>query len=98
MLDEISGRATIRDGNDQNLMVTMKLEVKYRLPTPTNTPLKVVGRVLSQTGTRAKVAGEIQLRDGTVTASCESLLARPPDTLRTQWEAESPYWKVYPDT
>jgi hypothetical protein len=34
MLDEISVRATIVDGNDQNLMVTMKLEVKYRLPRP----------------------------------------------------------------
>jgi uncharacterized protein (TIGR00369 family) len=98
MLDEISGRATIIDGNDQNLMVTVKLAVKYRRPTPTNTPLKVIGRVVSQTETRAKVEGEIQLPDGTVTASCEGLLARPPDDLRTQWEAELPYWKVYPDT
>ncbi|CAG0931812.1 acyl-CoA thioesterase [Thermoflexales bacterium] len=98
MLDEISGRATIMDGNAENLMVTLKLEVKYRLPTPTNTPLRVVGRVISQTESRAKVAGEIQLPDGTITASCECLLARPPDTLRDQWEAELPYWKVYPDT
>jgi uncharacterized protein (TIGR00369 family) len=98
MLDEISGRATIMDGNDQNLMVTVKLEVKYRRPTPTHTPLKVIGRVVSQTDTRAKVEGEIQLADGTVTASCEGLLARPPDDMRTQWEAELPYWKVYPDT
>jgi uncharacterized protein (TIGR00369 family) len=97
MLDEISGRATIMDGNDQNLMVTVKLEVKYRRPTPTNTPLKVIGRVVSQNETRAKVAGEIQLADGTVTASCEGLLARPPDGLRDQWIAELPYWKVYPD-
>ena len=97
MLDEISGRATIMDASDQNLMVTMKLEVKYRLPTPTNTPLKVVGRVVTQNETRAKVAGEIQLLDGTVTASCESLLARPPDGMRDQWLAELPYWKVYPD-
>jgi uncharacterized protein (TIGR00369 family) len=97
MLDEISGRATIMDGNDQNLMVTVKLEVKYRRPTPTNTPLKVIGRVVSQNETRAKVLGEIQLTDGTVTASCEGLLARPPDDMRTQWEAELPYWKVYPD-
>ncbi len=97
MLDEIAGRATIMDGSDQNLMVTVKLEVKYRLPTPTNTPLKVIGRVISQTESRAKVVGEIQLPDGTVTASCESLLARPPEEFRTQWEAELPYWKVYPD-
>ncbi|HTP09510.1 MAG TPA: PaaI family thioesterase [Anaerolineae bacterium] len=97
MLDEVSGRAIIIDGNDENLMVTMKLEVKYRRPTPTNTPLKVVGRVVSQTETRAKVEGEIQLPDGTVTASCESLLARPPEEMRTRWENEKQYWRVYPD-
>ena len=98
MLDEISGRAIIMDGNNQNLMVTVKLEVKYRRPTPTNTPLKIIGRVVSQSETRAKVEGEIQLPDGTVTASCEGLLARPPDEMRDQWLAELPYWKVYPDT
>ncbi len=98
MLDEISGRATIMDGNNENLMVTVKLEVKYRRPTPTNTPLTVIGRVVSQNETRAKVTGEIQLPDGTVTATCESLLARPPDEMRTQWEAELPYWRVYPDS
>jgi uncharacterized protein (TIGR00369 family) len=97
MLDEISGRAIMLDGDHRNLMVTMKLEVKYRLPTPTDTPLKVVGRVISQNESRAKVAGEIQLADGTVTASCESLLARPPEEFSTQWLAELPYWKVYPD-
>ena len=77
MLDEISGRATIMGGNDQNSIVTLKLEVKYRLPTPTNTPLKVIGRVVSQNESRAKVVGEIQLSDGTVTASCEGLLVPP---------------------
>ena len=97
MLDEISGRATLLNGNDENLMVTMKLEVKYRLPTPTLTPLKVVGRILSMTGARAKVQGQIQLSDGTVTAECEGLLARPPEEISAQWEAEKPYWKVYPD-
>ncbi len=97
MLDEISGRATLLNGDDQNLMVTMKLEVKYRLPTPTQTPLRIVGRVVSMTETRAKVQGQIQLADGTITAECENLLVRPPEDFRTQWEAERPYWKVYPD-
>ncbi len=97
MLDEIAGRATLLSGDD-NLMVTVKLEVKYRWPTPTNTSLKVVGRVLSMTEARAKVRGEIQLPDGTITAECEGLLARPPESMSTQWELERPYWKVYPDT
>ncbi len=97
MLDEISGRATLLNGDDQNLMVTMKLEVKYRQPTPTLTPLKVIGRVVTLSPSRAKVRGEIQLPDGTVTAECEGLLARPPEEFSTKWEAERPYWKVYPE-
>jgi len=97
MLDEVSGRALLLNGNDDNLMVTVKLEVKYRAPTPTNTPLTVTGRLLSMSGHRAKVCGEIRLPDGTVTAEAEALLARPPEAMRDQWAAEKPFWKVYPD-
>ena len=97
MLDEISGRALLLSSDD-NLMVTMKLGVKYRCPTPTHTPLKVVGRVLSMTETHAKVKGEIRLPDGTITAESEGLLARPPESMSARWESERPYWKVYPDT
>lgn len=98
MLDEVSGRALLVNGSDDDLMVTMKLEIKYRAPTPTNTPLKVIGRVVSAAGNRAKVEGEIVLPDGTISATAEALLARPPQIMRDQWEAELPFWKVYPDT
>ncbi len=97
MLDEVSGRALLIDGSDDDLMVTVKLEIKYRAPTPTNTPLKVIGRLVSVAGNRAKVEGEIVLPDGTVSATAEALLARPPQTMRDQWVAELPFWKVYPD-
>ena len=97
MLDEVSGRAVLINGGDDDLMVTMKLEIKYRAPTPTNTPLKVIGRVVSTTGNRAKVEGEIVLPDGTVSATAEALLARPPQEMRERWEEEKTYWKVYPD-
>jgi uncharacterized protein (TIGR00369 family) len=98
MLDEVSGRALLINGGDDDLMVTMKLEIKYRAPTPTNTPLKVIGRVVSMAGNRAKVEGEIVLPDGTVSATAEALLARPPQAMRDQWLAELPFWKVYPDS
>ena len=98
MLDEISGRALLLSGNNDDLMVTVKLAIKYRAPTPTNTLLTVIGRVVSVTGHRAEVAGEIVLPDGTVSATAEALLARPPQSLRDQWLAELPFWKVYPDS
>src|SRR3990172_2259587 len=47
MLDEVAGRALLVDGSDENLMVTLKIEVKYRQPTPTLTPLTIVGRIES---------------------------------------------------
>lgn len=97
MLDEVSGRVVLMGGNNDALLVTAKLEVRYRRPTPTLTPLKVIGRFLSQAGRLVKAAGEIRLPDGTVTAECVTWLAPPPDDVRTGWEAELPYWKVDPD-
>lgn len=97
MLDEISGRAVLLSGNDNNLMVTVKLEVKYRQPTPTQTRLTVTGKVESASASRAKVHGEVCLPDGTITAEANLILARPPQDFRDRWEGEKQYWKVYPD-
>ncbi len=97
ILDETSGRAVMLDGDTDGLMVTLKLEVKYRRPTPTGEPLTAVGWVLRQTESRAKVAGQIRLSDGTVTAECEAVVVRPPQEVIDAWEAEKPYWHVYDD-
>lgn len=97
MLDEISGRAVLLDGNDDNLMVTVKLEVRYRRPTPTETPLTIIGRVESASASRAKVHGEVRLADGTITAEADLILARPPQDFRARWEDEKEHWKVRPD-
>jgi len=95
ILDEVSGRAILLHGSDEDLMATMRLVVRYRRPTPTDTPLVAVGRVEQIGGVGARVAGEIRLPDGTVTAECESLLANVPDEFRARWEEEKAYWRVY---
>ncbi|MDY0095756.1 MAG: PaaI family thioesterase [Candidatus Vecturithrix sp.] len=97
ILDETSGRAVMLKGGPDMLMVTMKLEVIYRRPTPTNTPLTVIGWVLKQTASRAQVAGEIRLPDGTVTAECQAIVVRPPQEIVERWEAEKSHWHVYND-
>ena len=46
-----------------------------------------------------RIAGgmlEVRLPDGTLTAEAELVLVRPPEDFRQQWQAEQPYWKVYP--
>lgn len=95
MLDEVAGRAVLLDAPG-DLMVTVKIEVRYRQPTPTETPLTITGRVVQPGRARARAAGEIRLADGTVTAEAEVVLARPPASIREAWDAERPYWKIRP--
>jgi len=97
ILDETSGRAVMLESGKDALMVALKLEVTFRRPTPTNTPLTVVGWVIKQSSSRAQVAGEIRLPDGTLTAECKAVVVRPPQEILDKWEAEKPYWKVYDD-
>lgn len=97
ILDETAGRAVLINGNHETLMVTLKLEVTYRRPTPTNTPLTAVGWVLRQSRKRARVAGELRLPDGTVTAECTAVVVRPSADFLQKWKAEKPYWRVYED-
>ena len=94
VLDETAGRTILMDGGFTDLMVTAKLEVAFRLPTPTGVPLDVVGRLVRRSGTRAEAEAELRLPDGAVTARASVLLARPPAEVTTRWEAERQYWRV----
>lgn len=95
ILDEISGRAVMIEGSDEDLMATLRLTVRYHRPTPTETPLLAVGWVERMSGMGARVAGEIRLPDGTVTAECQATVGNIPGEFRTGWEEEKQYWKVY---
>ena len=96
ILDEVSGRALLARGHDlKNLFVTLKMEIRYRQPTPTSTPLTAVGNIVKATAARAVVHGEIRLPDGTVTAEADCIVARPPNDFAERWDPERPYWKVY---
>jgi len=96
ILDEVSGRALLARGHElRNLFVTLKMEIRYRMPTPTNTPLTAVGSIVQAGQSRARVHGEIRLPDGTVTAEADCVVARPPEEFGERWEPERPYWKVY---
>jgi len=97
ILDETSGRALLLDGDEGNLFVTLKLEVKYRRLTPTGEPLTAVGWVIRPGQRRATVAAEIRLADGTVTAEGKAIVVRPDEEFFRRWEPEMKYWHVYDD-
>lgn len=98
ILDEVGGRALLIDGDPDDLMMTLKLELRYRQPTPTETPLVAVGWITRNRGNRAQAHSELRLPDGSVSVEAELVLMRPPGDFEEVWEAEKPFWKVYPET
>jgi uncharacterized protein (TIGR00369 family) len=94
LLDEAAIRTALLDGGFDDLMVTARLEVAFRRPTPTRTPVVVAARLVRRSGTRAQAEAEIRLPDGTVAARAEALLARPPPDVAAAWEAERAHWRV----
>ena len=97
LLDETGGRSILMDGGFEDLMVTAKLEVVYRRPTPTGVPLLAVGRLTRRSETRAEAEAELRLPDGTVSARATVLLARPPDSIVERWAEERGNWRVDPE-
>lgn len=98
ILDETSGRALmIHTGDINTFFATARIEVRYRQATPTDTPLMAVGWVERAGESRARVKGELRLEDGTLLASCESLIVRPQEAFLHGWAEEAPYWRVYSD-
>ena len=94
ILDEVSGRAVMLHEGEDRFMATLRMAVRFRHPTPTETPLTAVGWVEQLGGIGARVAGEIRLQDGTVTADCDSLLADTPAEFKESWEGERAYWRM----
>ena len=96
ILDEVAGRALLIEGSDDDLMMTLKMDLRYRQPTPTETPLVGVGWITRRRGERAHAHGELRLPDGRVSVEADLLVLRPPDEIAGVWESERAFWKVYP--
>jgi len=94
MLDEAVARVSMI-GDHHHLMMSVKLEVKYRQPTPTETPLRVVGRIVKLRGRLGEAVGGIYLPDGTLTAESEMTLADiPKEVLGENLNLEALGWYV----
>ena len=94
LLDEAAVRTALLDGGFEDLLVTARIEVAFRRPTPTETPVTVAARVTRRTRGRAQAVAEIRLADGTVSATAEVLLTRPPPEVAAAWAEERPFWRV----
>jgi uncharacterized protein (TIGR00369 family) len=96
LLDEAGGRV-VMIGNHRHFMLTAKMEVKYRRPTPLGQRLTVYGRLLKQRGRLALAHAELRLDDGTVTAEADLTLADLPGEDLPDSDLEALGWRVYDD-
>jgi len=93
MLDEIVGRVAMI-GDHHNFMMTVRLELKYRHPVPTETPLHLVGRVERMRGRLGKAIGELYLPDSTLAVEAALTLADIPADFLAGADPEAFGWRV----
>lgn len=93
MLDEVVARVSFI-GDPHRFMMSVKLEVKFRQPVPTETPLKIVGRLVKLRGRLGQAVGEVRLPDGSVAAESAMTIADMPESLRDASRLEVLGWRV----
>jgi len=93
MLDEAVARVSMID-DPHHFMMSVKLEVKYRHPVPTQTPLHIVGRIVRLHGRLGKAVGEVRLPDGTIAAESAMTLADVPADMISGVNLDALGWRV----
>ena len=96
LLDEITLRAAVI-GQPEHLMVTGKIDVRFRQNVPIGVPLRVVGTLLERKRRAVRTRGEVFLPDGTVGAVAESVLMDHPQSGMSPAALAALGWRVIPD-
>ncbi|MFZ0548625.1 MAG: PaaI family thioesterase [Candidatus Promineifilaceae bacterium] len=97
MLDEAVGRVAMIEDH-HHFMMSVKLEVKYRHPVTTETPLRIIGRIERLRGRLGKAVGEVILPDGTVAAEAAMTLADVPIEMLANADLEALGWYIDEET
>lgn len=93
MLDEIVARVSfIHDPH--HFMMSVTLQVKFRQPVPTETPLKIIGQLKRLRGRLGKAEGKIILPNGQIAAQSEMTLADLPAELTAETKLAELGWYI----
>ena len=95
VLDETGGRSLM--DNPRHFMVTAQLNVRYRKPVPTETPLVAKGWAGKRQGRVSEARSEIQNLAGEVLAEAKLVLVDMAEGKFDQISFEEMGWRVYPD-
>ena len=96
LLDETIGRAIMMKYHEDFWGVTVDFSTRFRRPIPLNVQLKVVGRIVGDSGKFFEGTGEILLPNGQVAATGTGKYMKLPLTKIADFNAEEQEWKVTP--
>jgi len=96
LLDEVTLRAAVI-GQPEHLMVTGKIEVRFRQNVPIGVPLRVVGTLLERKRRATRTRGEVLLPDGRVGAEAESILMDHPESGMSREALTALGWRIIPE-
>jgi len=95
LLDEAAGRA-LMIGAPERFMVTAQLKVRYHRPVPTGQPLQLIAHPVRVGSRMARARAELRRPDGALCAEAEAILVNAPPEIQATFEAERPFWRIYP--
>jgi uncharacterized protein (TIGR00369 family) len=93
MLDEAVLRVAMIEDH-HHFMMSVRMEIKYRQPVPTETPLRISGRIVRLRGRLGKAVGEIRLPNGTLLAETALTLADVPTEMVANADLEALGWYI----
>ena len=97
LLDEVTARVYMNDSTDNRLMVTGKLEIRYRKPVPIGEMIEVIGIPLGESGRTATARGELRDSHGRLLAEATTTMVQAPEELIKQLDLDSRKWVHVPD-
>jgi uncharacterized protein (TIGR00369 family) len=97
MLDEAAGRTVMGSVHTERMVVTGKMEIRYRKPVPVLTPLTILGEIIDDKGAIVTASSKITDSHGNLLAEAVVTLVEIPSSLKQQIPWESADWQVYPE-
>lgn len=96
LLDEAAMRAAVV-GEPEHLMLTARMEVRFRKAAPVGVPLRLEGRLLERRRKTARAHSQIVLPDGTLAAEAEGLFIDHPESGMPSETLAALGWRIVED-
>jgi acyl-coenzyme A thioesterase PaaI-like protein len=97
VLDETMGRAALASDNRQRLLMTGKMEVRYRQSVPLHTPIRLRGQIVKDRGRVILAEAQAILPDGTVAVETSGTMLEIPADNLTPMDTPEVGWRIYSD-